>query len=52
MTTADGQISGTTAIPNNGSPYQHWNIAILGDGYTQNEISKYSNNVQDLTNHL
>jgi hypothetical protein len=52
MTTADGLIIGTTAVLNHGSPSQRWNIVILGDGYRQNEISKYSNDVQDLINHL
>ena len=52
MTTADGLIIGTTSVLNHGSPSQRWNIVILGDGYRQNEISKYSNDVQDLINHL
>ncbi len=48
MTINDGFISGTTVVVNHGSPSESWNLIILGDGYKQNELGKYSTDVQNI----
>jgi hypothetical protein len=38
MTTSDGSISGTTLVIDHGPPARRWNLVILGDGYSQNDL--------------
>jgi hypothetical protein len=42
MTTADGQVLGTTRIVDHGPPGERWNLVVLGDGYRANQMAKYA----------
>jgi hypothetical protein len=46
MTTANGNIAGTTKIVDNGPASKRWNIAIMGDGYTAAQLGQYAADVQ------
>ena len=50
MTTADGQIVGTTKIVDNGPASQRWNIAVMGDGYQAAQLGQYATDVQAIVN--
>lgn len=46
MTTADGQVLGTTRIIDNGPAATLWNVVILGDGYRAQEMARYRDDAQ------
>jgi hypothetical protein len=42
MTTADGNVIGTTQIRNAGDPAARWNVVLLGDGYQASQLGQYA----------
>jgi hypothetical protein len=46
VTTADGEVLGTTRIIDNGPAATLWNIVILGDGYRAEELAQYRSDAQ------
>jgi hypothetical protein len=46
VTTADGQVLGTTRIVDNGPAATFWNIVLLGDGYRAQELATYHADAQ------
>jgi hypothetical protein len=46
VTTADGQVLGTTRIVDNGPAAMFWNIVLLGDGYRAQELATYHADAQ------
>ena len=52
MTTADGNVLGTTVVVNHGLPSQRWNFVVMGDGYRESELLKYSYDVQNFVDKL
>jgi IgA Peptidase M64 len=52
MTTADGNVLNTITVVNHGLPSQRWNLLVMGDGYRQAEIIKYSYDVENFINKL
>ena len=51
MTTADGNVVGTTLIKGNGSS-DRWTLVLMGDGYTNTELGTFSDDVQNFVNTL
>jgi len=46
MSTADGNVIGTTQVVDHGPASQRWNLVILSDGYQQNQLPQFHNDVQ------
>jgi hypothetical protein len=46
MTTSDGYVVGTTKVVDHGPTSLRWNLVILPDGYTKNEIPFFAEDVQ------
>jgi IgA Peptidase M64 len=52
MSTADGNVVGTTRILNSGDPATRWNLVLLGDGYQAGQLGQYANHAQQFVNTL
>ena len=52
MGTSDGTILGTTKIVNNGPNEARFNLVIMGDGYTNAQISQFEQDTQNFVNAL
>lgn len=52
MSTSDGYVIGTTKVIDHGSPNQRFNLVILSDGYKEDEIPIFEENVQEFLNIL
>jgi len=52
MTTSDGIVIGTTTVVDHGPRALRWNLVIMGDGYQQNQLGQYANDVQNFVNKL
>lgn len=46
MSAADGSIIGTTKIVDNGSPENRFNLVLVAEGYTQDELPKFATDAQ------
>ena len=52
MSTADGNVVGTTQILDNGPRGRRWNLVLLGDGYRQADLTQFANDAQAFVNAL
>jgi IgA Peptidase M64 len=52
VSTSDGRIVGTTRIVDNGSDRRRWNLALMGDGYTEAQLGDYAAHCQGFVDHL
>jgi len=52
MTTSDGFIIGTIKLIDHGPAVPRWNLVVLGDGYQQDQITKYQKDAQAFVDHL
>lgn len=48
MSSADGRIVGTTQIVDNGPATVRWNIAVMGDGYQEDQLDQYHSDVEEI----
>jgi hypothetical protein len=46
MTTADGNVLGTTKIVDNGPASRRWNLVILSEGYRSTEMNQFATDVR------
>jgi IgA Peptidase M64 len=52
MTTADGQVVGTTQIVTSGPATERWNLVILSDGYQDGQLAQFATDAQAFVNTL
>ena len=46
MTTGDGRVLGSTKVVDHGDTARRWNLVLLGDGYTEDQLGQYAADVQ------
>lgn len=47
MSTSDGHVLDSTKIVDNGPDSDRWNLVIVGDGYSETELTKYHTDVEN-----
>jgi hypothetical protein len=46
VTTDDGRVTGSTKIVDHGDDSGRWNLVLLGDGYTEDQLDRYAADVE------